>query len=137
MPLDHISILVPISKLEDMITFLTTSLGHLGFKELMRPIPTVVGFGEQQPYFWISTFEPKPGTEEVAADLLKKNHFAFTAQTIEEVRQFHVAALNAGATCNGEPGPRDHYHSGYYGAFVHDPVLGANFEVVCHTHKGD
>jgi hypothetical protein len=55
---------------------------------------------------------------------------------IEQVKQFHAAALKAGGTCNGPPGPRPQYHPGYYGAFVHDPGCGINFEVVCHSHKG-
>jgi hypothetical protein len=32
MPLDHISIFAPKAKVEDMVTFLTSSLEHLGFK---------------------------------------------------------------------------------------------------------
>ena len=50
-----------------------------------------------------------------------------------DVDTFHAAALKAGATCNGPPGPRDHYHPGYYAAFVFDPVIGINIEVVCHN----
>jgi len=34
MPLDHISIVTPKAKDEDMVTFLTSSLEHLGFKVL-------------------------------------------------------------------------------------------------------
>lgn len=34
MPLDHISIFTPKAKVEDMVTFLTSSLEHLGFKVL-------------------------------------------------------------------------------------------------------
>jgi hypothetical protein len=54
----------------------------------------------------------------------------------EQVQQFHEAALKAGATDNGAPGPRNLYHPGYYGAFVRDPVCGINFEVVIHNHQG-
>jgi len=50
-----------------------------------------------------------------------------------DVDAFHAAALKAGGICNGPPGPRDHYHPGYYGAFVLDPAVGINFEVVCHN----
>ena len=50
-----------------------------------------------------------------------------------EVDAFHATALKAGGTCNGAPGIRAHYHPGYYGAFVLDPVLGINIEVVCHN----
>ena len=113
----------------------------------MRPIPTVVGMGETQPYFWMNAID----TKEPAA----RQHIAFTAESqflfshisfwilpiltditytdAEQVRQFHAAALKAGATCNGEPGLRKDYHPGYYGAFVIHPGTNVNFEVVCHS----
>jgi predicted lactoylglutathione lyase len=47
------------------------------------------------------------------------------------VDEFHEAALAAGGTDNGGPGPRPQYHPSYYGAFVHDPD-GNNVEAVCH-----
>lgn len=47
------------------------------------------------------------------------------------VRAFYEAALKAGATDNGPPGIRAHYHPDYYGAFVLDPE-GQNIEAVCH-----
>jgi hypothetical protein len=53
----------------------------------------------------------------------------------EQVQQFHAAALKAGATDNGAPGPRS-YHPGYYSAFVRDPVCGINFEVAIRNHQG-
>lgn len=49
----------------------------------------------------------------------------------EQVRRFHAEALKAGGIDNGKPGPRPHYHPGYYAAFVLDPACGVNFEVVC------
>ena len=45
---------------------------------------------------------------------------------------FHGAALAAGATDNGSPGLRPHYHENYYGAFVRD-ADGNNIEAVCQT----
>ena len=45
---------------------------------------------------------------------------------------FHAAALEAGATDNGPPGPRPLYHEHYYGAYVLDPD-GNNVEGVCHA----
>lgn len=57
-------------------------------------------------------------------------HLAFQASSPEMVQAFHAAALNAGGTNNGDPGPRD-YHPGYYGAFVRDPD-GNNIEAVFH-----
>ncbi|TVY40128.1 hypothetical protein LOCC1_G006875 [Lachnellula occidentalis] len=132
MPLDHMTLTVPQAKLEDIIKFLTTSLQPLGFKEMMRPLPNIVGLGDTAPLFWLNTHDGDAETQEA---LFKKAHIAFTATSAEQVRQFYAAALKAGATCNGPPGLRTQYHPGYYGAFVHEPVLGINIEVV--SHNGD
>ena len=58
-------------------------------------------------------------------------HVAFAADSEDEVRAFHAAALEAGGRDNGAPGPRQ-YHDHYYGAFLLDPD-GNNVEAVCHT----
>jgi catechol 2,3-dioxygenase-like lactoylglutathione lyase family enzyme len=58
-------------------------------------------------------------------------HIAFAAADQAAVDAFHRAALKAGAADNGLPGPRPHYHPGYYGAFVIDPD-GNNIEAVFH-----
>ncbi len=62
-------------------------------------------------------------------------HIAFEAENREQVRAFYAAALRAGASDNGPPGLRPHYHSHYYGAFVIDPN-GHNIEAVCHKPEG-
>jgi hypothetical protein len=80
MPVDHFSLSVPQSQLESVITFLVSSLQHLGFKEHMRPIPSVVGLGEATPYLWITGLDPVDGDEKTYETLLKKTHIAFTAQ---------------------------------------------------------
>ncbi|EPE25375.1 Glyoxalase/Bleomycin resistance protein/Dihydroxybiphenyl dioxygenase [Glarea lozoyensis ATCC 20868] len=131
MGLDHFAIPVPAPKFEETIKFLTTSLAFSNFKEITRPIPTVVGLGETAPYIWLSAVE---GDEAEFKNVMKGMHIAFNATNGEQVRQFHEAALKAGGTCNGKPGIR-FYHEKYYAAFVLDPVLGINFEVVC--HQGD
>ncbi|MFN2433706.1 MAG: VOC family protein, partial [Gemmatimonadota bacterium] len=56
----------------------------------------------------------------------------FTVDDRATVDAFHVAALEAGGTDNGEPGIRELYHPTYYGANVLDPD-GNNIEAVCHT----
>ena len=58
-------------------------------------------------------------------------HVAFLAPDEATVDAFHAAALAAGATDNGAPGPRPRYHPGYYAAFVLDPD-GHNVEAVYH-----
>ena len=72
--------------------------------------------------FWFGSFGPSPGPV----------HVAFAAKTREQVRQFHAAALAAGAKHNGAPGLRPHYHPNYYGAYVIGPD-GHNIEAVCHA----
>jgi catechol 2,3-dioxygenase-like lactoylglutathione lyase family enzyme len=82
----------------------------------------VAGFGEPpKPDFWINEGVPnKPAV-----------HVAFRVPTRKLVDQFYSAALAAGGSDNGPPGPRPHYHAAYYGAFVLDPD-GHNIEAVCH-----
>jgi catechol 2,3-dioxygenase-like lactoylglutathione lyase family enzyme len=58
-------------------------------------------------------------------------HIAFIADTRDQVRAFHAAALAAGGTDNGPPGIREIYHPHYFGAFVLGPD-GHNVEAVCH-----
>jgi hypothetical protein len=47
------------------------------------------------------------------------------------VDDFYAVAMAAGASDNGPPGLRPHYHPNYYGAFVFD-LDGHNIEAVCH-----
>lgn len=49
-------------------------------------------------------------------------------KTVEEC---YAKGLEAGGKDNGKPGPRPHYHEGYYGAFLKDPA-GNGVEVVFH-----
>src|SRR5688572_3396545 len=57
-------------------------------------------------------------------------HICFRAPTRAAVRDFHAAALEAGAKDNGGPGVRAEYHEAYYAAFVLSPE-GHNIEAVC------
>lgn len=129
----------------------------------MRPIPTVVGMGDATPFLWITGIDISDADLEVANKFYKGQHTAFMAKSQStalahrhsafslclqfsllanaihntdsgEVDQFYAAALKAGATDNGPPGPRPGYPKGYYTAFVIDPVCGINFEVV---YNGD
>jgi len=107
--------------------FYEGALAPLGYAVLME-IPkehtggiVVLGMGvAPKPDFWLA--EGKPND---------KLHIAFRADDRAQVDAFHAAALAAGGTDNGPPGPRPHYHPGYYGAFVLDPD-GHNIEAVCH-----
>ena len=108
--------------------FYQQALAPLGYSLIME-VPThitggvgVAGFGEGgKPDFWITGGEPnRPPL-----------HVAFAAATRAQVDAFHQAALAAGASDNGPPGLRPHYHPDYYGAFVLD-ADGHNIEAVCH-----
>jgi catechol 2,3-dioxygenase-like lactoylglutathione lyase family enzyme len=101
--------------------FYEQALAPLGYEVIFEPAPGVVGMGAGFPDFWLA---PAQGTPEPA-------HIAFRAESRDLVDAFHAAALAAGGTDNGAPGPRPQYHPGYYGAFVLDPD-GNNVEAVTH-----
>lgn len=83
---------------------------------------------EKTPYFFtfdeLFVGQPEPGHS------ISHVHLAFQARDEVMVGRFHAAAIAAGGTDNGAPGPRT-YHPGYFGAFVRDPD-GNNIEAVLH-----
>jgi catechol 2,3-dioxygenase-like lactoylglutathione lyase family enzyme len=103
-------------------SFYERAVAPLGYALLMD-VGVACGFGRDgKPEFWISSRgEPQRGV-----------HIAFVASDRASVDAFHEAALAAGATDNGSPGPRPLYHEHYYGAYVLDPD-GNNVEAVCHS----
>ena len=117
---DHVGLAV--ANLERSRAFYSAALAALGVRSLME-FPNAIGFGVEQPQFWIMQGEPAPGRP--------RAHVAFHAATRLEVDTFHRAALDAGGIDNGAPGLRPDYHENYYGAFVLDPD-GHNIEAVCH-----
>ncbi|CAL8584348.1 hypothetical protein XPA_009950 [Xanthoria parietina] len=133
MPLNHSSLTLPAPKVAPLLTFLTSSLAHLGFKEHARFGPSIVGLGEETAYFWLAGILSEDVDAKTVDEVLRKQHFAFTAENAEQVRVFYDEAMKAGGVDNGKPGLRPHYAAGYYAAFVRDPVCGVNFEVLCHT----
>ncbi|HSY28177.1 MAG TPA: VOC family protein [Burkholderiaceae bacterium] len=56
---------------------------------------------------------------------------ALLASTRETVDRVHAHALSLGATCEGSPGLRPHYHANYYGAYFRD-LDGNKICVCCH-----
>ncbi len=128
--LDHIGFSV--SDFARSSTFYQKALAPLGIKIIMEVTAEQsgsyqgAGFGDdRKPYFWIGA-----GAGEAARS--RPLHVAFAARDRAAVDAFYQAALAAGATDNGPPGIRAHYHPSYYGAFVLDPD-GNNIEAVCHT----
>jgi catechol 2,3-dioxygenase-like lactoylglutathione lyase family enzyme len=103
--------------------FYEQALAPLGISLLLEPVADAAGFGKDgKPFFWIETRGPA-----VEGGL----HVAFVVEDRETVHSFHEAALAAGGTDNGAPGPREIYHPHYYGGYVLDPD-GNNIEAVCH-----
>ncbi|MDQ0011197.1 catechol 2,3-dioxygenase-like lactoylglutathione lyase family enzyme [Luteibacter jiangsuensis] len=125
--IDHTG--VTVSDFERSKAFYQKALGAIGY-ELLAIFPAsvtgrtdVAGFGEDgKPDFWIYKGEPNQPPV----------HVAFRVASTQLVRAFHEAALAAGGRDNGPPGPRSHYHAGYYGGFVLDPD-GHNIEAVFHS----
>ena len=61
-------------------------------------------------------------------------HIAFRANSKKQVDSFYKLAIEAGAKCNGKPGPRPQYTENYYAAFIIDPS-GHNIEAVFDTKQ--
>ncbi|TGZ80657.1 PLP-dependent transferase [Ascodesmis nigricans] len=152
MGLDHVGIVT--ADIDKTLDFYLAALKPLGF--VFSPAPssllilhppsnlpsyrrivtlgsgTVNGLGSTFPDFWVSSLaplttsdpsNPPPPHPHATAPL----HLCFSASSRKQVREFHKAALAAGAKCNGPPGIRDMYHRWYYGAFVWDSE-GRNIE---------
>jgi catechol 2,3-dioxygenase-like lactoylglutathione lyase family enzyme len=83
-------------------------------------------------YFWADEFVVSTADSEAAqGELTGRHHLAFQAPDRATVDAIYKAALAACGKDNGAPGLRDHYHPGYYAAFVLDPD-GNNVEAVYH-----
>jgi catechol 2,3-dioxygenase-like lactoylglutathione lyase family enzyme len=108
---DHVGIHV--RDLEATKRFYETVLAPLGL-ELSAETDEYVEFGA------LSIGHRTPPTPPI--------HFAFVAETREQVDEFHRAGVEAGYRDNGAPGIRK-YADDYYGAFLLDPD-GHNVEAV-------
>lgn len=111
--LSHVS--VGTNDMPRAVAFYDAVLPVLGCKKLME-FPFGVAYGKQFPEFWVQLpIDGKP------ASVGNGTHVCFIAQSKEAVNAFHAAALAAGASDDGPPGPRPQYSPGYYGAFARDP----------------
>ena len=113
-------VVIGVADLEASRAFYERALDALGLRVIVDR-PGYVGFGEQMPFFFLAAREPSAHV-----------HVAFSAERPELCDAFHAAAVAAGGTDNGAPGPRPAYHERYYGAFVMDPD-GNNIEAACHA----
>lgn len=83
---------------------------------------------EQLPRFYV--YEPYDGKP---ASFGNGGMIAFEAKTIRAVDIAFEAAMKNGAKSEGEPGLRQHYGDGYYGAYLRDPD-GNKIHI---TYRGD
>ncbi len=119
--IDHIGINV--ADMERASAFYDRVLGALGHRRLLDH-GVAIGYGTEQPAFWISTFEGVGPNRE--------SHVAFVAPDAHSVRAWFDEAVAAGAEVLHEPRLWPEYHPGYFGAFVRD-TEGNNIEACCHT----
>jgi catechol 2,3-dioxygenase-like lactoylglutathione lyase family enzyme len=110
--LSHVSI--GTNDFERAAAFYDKVLGALGCTRTMEH-PGAVAYGKAFPEFWLHT--PIDGA---AASSGNGTHIAFMAQSMEQVQAFYDAAIEAGASPDGPPGPRPEYGTPYYGCFVRD-----------------
>jgi catechol 2,3-dioxygenase-like lactoylglutathione lyase family enzyme len=120
--IDHMTI--GVSDLDASRRWYRDALAPLGFREIgpWSEAKREISFGLEDANDFGLSEKYEPGGQ---------LHIAFAAETQEQVDAFHAAAIAAGGTDNGAPGPRPEYSEGYYGAFVLDPD-GHNVEAVFH-----
>ena len=96
------------------VAFYDKVLPSLGCKQLMK-YPGAIAYGREFPEFWVQTpIDGKPAT------IGNGFHISFVAHSKEAVHAFHEAALDAGGTDDGAPGPRPDYGEAYYACFIRD-----------------
>jgi catechol 2,3-dioxygenase-like lactoylglutathione lyase family enzyme len=111
--IDHVSIAV--RDLAASAHFYEAVLATLGYAKLADR-PATIGFGKKYPEFWLNE---RRNMTPVDADT--GMHVCLRASSVEAVQAFHAAAIKAGGTSDGAPGPRSGQIGGYYAAFIRDP----------------
>ena len=111
--LHHVSI--GVADVARAAQFYDRVLQELGYKRVFEVLPYGIGYGDKQPAFWVQL----PHDQQTAS-VGNGVHVAFNATSEATIRAFHRAALEAGGTDDGAPGPRPDYGPDYFGAFVRD-----------------
>lgn len=111
--LSHVS--VGVRDVAASAKFYDAVMATLGAKRVFEH-DGAIAYGRQFPEFWVQ--QPHDGG---APGTANGTHFAFFANSREQVDAFHAAALAAGAKDDGAPGPRPEYGEPFYGAFCYDP----------------
>lgn len=118
--LDHIS--VPVRRFREARKLYEAALGAIGMTVNMD-VGDACGMGANgEKIFWLVRDRKAAG----------EGHYALRVGRRELVQAFYDAAIEAGATDNGPPGPRPRYGPSYYAAFVKDGEDN-NIEVVCYA----
>src|SRR6476620_8731198 len=105
--LDHVGL--EVTDFARSKAFYETALAPLGISLLMEFEGGGAGFGKEtehgpKPFFWIG---------ERGRAAVSGAHVAFGVRTTAEVDAFHEAAIAAGGSDNGSPGPRPIFLPGY------------------------
>jgi catechol 2,3-dioxygenase-like lactoylglutathione lyase family enzyme len=100
---------------EAATTFYDAVLATIGAKRVLD-FPGAVAYGKVYPEFWVQ--KPHDGGSAATANGV---HFAFLAPDKPALQAFYEAALAAGGSDDGAPGPRPDYGPEYFGCFVRDP----------------
>ncbi len=111
--ISHISI--PVTDAARALAFYDKVMPTIGAKRVYEVSDEIVAYGKQFPEFWVH--KPVDGQ---LGNTGNGWHVGFLAASKAQVNAFHKAALEAGGTNDGAPGPRPHYGPGYYGGFVRD-----------------
>ena len=112
--MSHVSI--GTNDLPRALEFYDAVLATVGGRRQHEVPDVAVAYGKFFPEYWVQ--KPLDGN---AAGTANGVHFSFIAPDRDAVHAFHAAALAAGATDAGAPGPRPEYGPDYYGCFVYDP----------------
>lgn len=110
----HVS--VGTANYSEAIAFYDQVLATLGIQRIIEESEAkACAYGHQFPEFWVQQpYDGKPPS------VGNGYHVAFLAASKEAVDSFYQAAIAAGATDDGEPGPRPEYTDAYYGCFCRD-----------------
>jgi catechol 2,3-dioxygenase-like lactoylglutathione lyase family enzyme len=111
--LDHVS--VAVRDLKVSAAAYEIVLEAAGLRRLIDR-PENVGFGKNYPELWLNA---RPKMSPLRRDT--GIHICLRVPDEEAVRSFHAAAMDAGWTDAGSPGPRQAAMTSYYAAFVQDP----------------
>lgn len=103
------------------------TLGHERVADMDDGRSAAWGVDDPGPHLWVTLpFDGGPATAGNGTMV------SFLAPTRAAVDAFHAAALAAGGTDEGTPGPRPHYGPHFYAGYVRDPD-GNKLNAVCYA----